>query len=231
MARLPRLCVPGWPHLLVQTAHDRQAAFRDDADRVLFLDLLRDAAATHRVVIHAYGLLDVEVRLLVTPAAADSLSRLMQTIGRRYGSHFNRRHGHVGSLWAGRFRATVIEPERHLLGCMRYAEALAGAADRGTVLERQWSSAAHHLGERADTLVSDHLQYWSLGNTPFEREAAYREISQQALTLEEVSNISAAVSKGWPLGSPAFVARLSAETERRLAPLPRGRPSAKHAQI
>ena len=95
MARLPRLCVPGWPHLLVQTGHDGQAVFRDDADRVLFLDLLREAAATHGVTIHAYGLLDSEVRLLVTPSAADSLSRLIQAIGRRYGSHFNRRHGHV----------------------------------------------------------------------------------------------------------------------------------------
>jgi putative transposase len=226
MARLPRLCVPAWPHLLVQAGHNRQPVFKDDADRTLFLDLLREAAATSGVVIHAYGLLDNEVRLLGTPSAADSLSRMMQAIGRRYGTSFNRRHGHVGSLWEGRFRATVVEPERHLLACMRYAEDLAAGLDLSTGLGRQaWSSAAHHLGGSTDPLIGDHLQYWSLGNTPFEREAAYKGISQQALTQVEITRILNAVLKGWPLGSPDFLDRLSIGTNRRLAPLRRGRPA------
>lgn len=226
MARLPRLCVPGWPHLLVQAGHNRQAVFRDQADRALFLNLLRETAAANGVAIHAYGLLDNEIRLLGTPSAPDSLSRLMQAIGRRYGSYFNRRHDHVGSLWGGRFRATVIEPERHLLACMRYVEDLASGADQGTGLGRDsWSSAAHHLGERVDPIISDHLQYWAQGNTPFEREALYREICQHALTLSEVTQIRNAVMKGWPIGSAEFLNHLATATDRRLLPLPRGRPS------
>ncbi|HET7794119.1 MAG TPA: transposase [Rhizobacter sp.] len=225
MARLPRLCVPGWPHLLTQTGHNRQPVFRDDADRGLFLDLLRESAASAGVVIHAYGLRDNEVRLLVTPNATDSLSRMMQALGRRYGSSFNRRHGHMGSLWEGRFRATVVEPEQHLLSCMRYTEDLGISVDASTQLGHVvWSSAAHHRGERTDPLVGDHLQYWSLGNTPFEREAAYREVLQQALTSQELAQIADAVAKGWPLGSRGFLERLAAATDRRVEPRPRGRP-------
>jgi putative transposase len=210
----------------MQRGHNGQAVFKDDVDRTLFLDLLRQAAGTHEVAIHAYGLLDSEVRLLLTPSTADGLSRLMQAIGRRYGSSFNRRHGHAGSLWEGRFRATVIEPERHLLTCMRYVEAGPAIAFVGTDLGQiAWSSAAHHFGGRTNALVTDHLQYWSLGNTPFEREAAYRELSKQALTFEEESLILNATMKGWPLGTPAFLAKLSSSTERRLLPLPRGRPA------
>jgi putative transposase len=225
MARLSRLCIPGWPHVLVQQGHNRQPVFRDDADRQLFLSLLQAAAGSLGVAVHAYGLLDAEMRLLATPSTGDSLSRLMQTIGRRYGSAFNRRHGHVGSLWEGRFRATVIEPERHLLDCMRYVEDVSANAEQGTALGRTlWSSAAHHLGMRADAIVTDHLEYWSLGNTPFEREAAYRELAQQALTSKESALIQDAARKGWPLGSPGFLAKLSASTPRRLTPMARGRP-------
>lgn len=225
MARLTRLCVPGWPHLLLQAGHNRQSVFLDDADRQLFIELLQSAASTHGVAIHAYALLDNEVRLLATPTGSDSLSLMMQAVGRRYGSSFNRRHAHTGSLWEGRFRATVIEPERHLLACMRYIDQALPDDVQGTGLEQQaWSSAAHHLGERVDPLVNDHLLYWSLGNTPFEREAAYRALLQHALTPVEVVSISDAVKKGWPLGSAGFLAQLSGSTARRLAPLPRGRP-------
>jgi len=225
MARLTRLCVPGWPHLLLQSGHNRQPVFQDDADRQLFVRLLQSAASAHGVAIHAYALLDGEVRLLATPAGEGSLSRMMQAVGRRYGSSFNRRHAHTGSLWDGRFRATVIEPERHLLACMVYIDQAAAGVDGGPVLgQRAWSSAPHHLGERVDPLVSDHVLYWSLGNTPFEREAAYRELLQQALTPPELSLISDAVRKGWPLGSEGFLAKLSSSTTRRLTPLPRGRP-------
>jgi putative transposase len=211
--------------LLVQLGHNRQPVFKDDIDRRLFLDLLREAAMSHGVAIHAYALLDNEVRMLATPSTGDSLSRMMQAIGRRYGGSFNRRHGHAGSLWEGRFKAATIEPERHLLACMRYVEELSAGTSDGMNLGRvPWSSAPHHFGEQADPLVSDHLQYWSLGNTPFEREANYKDLSQQALTSEELALISSAVRKGWPLGSPTFLEQLSASTERRLAPLPRGRP-------
>jgi putative transposase len=228
MARLPRLCVPGWPHLLIQLGHGHQAVFRDDVDRRLFLDLLREAAITHGVAIHAYALRDGEVRLLGTPSKLDSLSRMMQAIGRRYGSNFNRRHAHIGSLWEGRFRATVIEPERHLLTCMRYVERPL-SEESGAELA-PWSSAPHHLGERSDPCVSDHREYWLLGNTPFDREATYRELSQRALTSVELNLISDAALKGWPLGSPSFLDKLSGSTDRRLAPLPRGRPVKTHGK-
>jgi putative transposase len=175
------------------------------------------------VQIHAYALLDHEVRLLATPPAADGLSKLVQSIGRRYVIRFNRRHHRSGSLWEGRFRATVVEPEQHLLTCMLYVEGgVAGTttASSGGV----WSSAPHHLGAKVDPLLSEPAQYWALGNTPFEREAAYRQLHEQALTEPQLVEVQAALNSGWPLGGERFRTTLEASTSRRLEPLPRGRP-------
>jgi putative transposase len=222
MARLPRLCVPGWPHLVLQQGHNREPAFRDDADRALFRQLLHEAAPAHGVQVHAYGLQDGEVRLLITPSAADALSGMMQAIGRRYVASFNRRHGRSGALWDGRFRGTVVEPRQHLLPCMLFVEGLVSGDDDPT--HAPWSSAAHHLGLRTESWITDPPQFWSLGNTPFEREAAYRLLVKQALTETELRRIATAVMTGWPLGDEAFVATLAENTPRRLAPLARGRP-------
>lgn len=223
MARLTRLCIPGWPHVVLHRGHNRQPVFRDDADRARFRDILQQAAADQRVAIHAYALLTDEVRLLLTPSTADGLSRLMQAVGRRYGVAFNQRHGHRGSVWEGRFRATVIEPATQLLAAMRYVEGLLNHSADPAAEASPWSSAPHHLGQRRDTIVSDHLLYWSLGNTPFDREQAYRALAAQGLAEREARAIADAAEKGWPLGSKSFLDELASVTERRLTPANRGR--------
>jgi putative transposase len=214
MARLSRLRLGGLPHLLVQRGHNGQPVFVDAADKALFIELLTESVRTHQVALHAYALLDHEIRLLLTPTEAEGLSRLMQSIGRRYGGAFNRRHGRTGSLWDGRFRATVIEPEQHLLQAMRWLDG-----------EGIHNSRAHHVGERPDPAITHHPHFWTLGNTPFDREMAYRQLLGVALTPAQSSQLAEAVQKGWPLGGEAFLARLQQLTERRLAPLPRGRPA------
>lgn len=224
MARLPRLSVGDMPHLVVQRGHVAQPVFRDDVDRALYARLLGEAARAEGVAIHAYALRDGEVRLLATPSTATALGRLMQTLGRRYGTAFNRRHGRRGSLWEGRFRATVIDAERHLLLATLFVEedtpptpGQGGAAAH--------SSLAHHLGARHDPLVSDHPVFWRLGNTPFERDLAYLGRVRQGLSQAERNDLVRAVEKGWPLGSSAFLAELATRTARRLEPLKRGRPA------
>jgi putative transposase len=217
MARLPRLSVAGWPHVVIHRSHNRQPVFRDDDDRRQFRQMLLEVARAHPLAVHAYGWSDTELRLLLTPAEPEALSRLMQSLGRRYGAYFNRRHGHTGGLWDGRFRATAIDPEQHLLSCMCFVESVAGEAST-------WCSAPHHLGRNSDGVVIDHARYWGLGNTPFEREAAYARLCATSETAD-ASAIEQAVLKGWPLGGERFLAELGGNTTRRLAPLPRGRPA------
>lgn len=232
MARLPRLSVAGLPHLVEQCGHNGQPVFLDTDDRAAYRVALAEAAVACGVTVHAYCLDAGRVLILATPRDADGLSRTMQRLGRRYTAEFNRRHGRSGTLWAGRFRATVIEAERHLVEVMCHVEsdaAMAGDADAPARDRR--SSAAHHLGLAVDPLVSDHACFWALGNTPFDRHAAYRLLVLQPLPAAQRQRFDDAVRKGWAIGSPAFLAALAAATRRRLQPLAPGRPRRARAVV
>jgi putative transposase len=228
MARLARLAIAGEPHLLVQRAHGGQPVLRVDDDRRRYLECLREAAAHHGLLIHGYALLPDQVWMLATPRSDDALGRTLQALGRRFGADYNRRHGRTGALWEGRFRSTVLDATAYFLHCLRHVESAPlrmGLAEHPGAYA--WSSAVHHLGLRRDPLVIEHAAYWAVGNTPFERQAAYQAWLSEVPSAAMVDRINSASIKGWPLGSADYVAKLTGRTQRRLIPLQAGRPTAK----
>jgi putative transposase len=225
MARLPRLILPNQPHHIILRGNNRQAIFFSDLDRQQLLATLAESATQYRVAIHAYVLMDNHLHLLATPPTADALSRMMQSLGRRYVGWFNARHQRSGTLWEGRFRAGLIEGERHLLACMRYIELNPVRAGLCTdAAHWPWSSVAHHLGQGRNALITEHEMYWSLGNTPFEREHAYREFLEQGVPSSEQADFTDAVLRGRPVGSEAFLKPLAVDHAAVVTRRPRGRP-------
>ena len=122
MARLPRLYLPDQPLHVIQRGNNRDLIFAADADYQFYLRCLQEAADTHALTVHAYVLMTNHVHLLVTPATESSLSKTLQSIGRRYVQYFNFTYQRTGTLWEGRYKSTLIDSERYLLTCMRYIE-------------------------------------------------------------------------------------------------------------
>ena len=225
MARLARLYVPDQPQHVILRGLSQQTAFSDEADFALFIDTLRSAARDNHLAVHAYTLMPDSVHLLVTPLDETSLPKTMQAVGRRYVAYFNRRHGRRGTLWDGRYRATVIEGERYFLLASRVVEMSPVRAGLVNAPEDyRWSSYRHHIGLTLDSLITDHPLYWSLGNTPFERQRAYRELCEQPLDEREANRLLQATLKGWVLGSDSYREWAGRAANRRVSPLPRGRP-------
>ena len=225
MARQPRLILPHEPHLIVQRGNDNQLIFRDDEDHRRFLEWLRESAKFYRVAIHAYVLMPNHLHVLATPSDEDGLAAMMQKVGRLYVPWFNNKYGRSGTLFQGRFRTSVIDPDAYFLACIRYIE-LNPLRNQLAFdpLDYPWSSYAHHAGVRPDPLITDHAKYWELGNTPFQREAAFIELAGQGMSGQELDTINAAVLKGAPLGSHAFKVALEHKTKRQILPAKRGRP-------
>lgn len=119
----------------------------------------------------------------------------------------------------------MIEAARYLLDGMAFIEqhALRAGAVQHFAEDRR-SSVGHHLGLRVDLLIQDHPLYWALGNTPFEREAAWRRRLELGLSQRQVSELSSATHKGWALGSDDFLQKVQGVLGRHVQPKPRGRP-------
>lgn len=226
MARLPRLNMPGLPHHLVQRGNNQQPVFAGVDDYSFFSSLMEESARACGVAVHAYVWLPNQMQLLATPESEDGLPKLMQAVGRRYVRRFNDKTGRSGTLWEGRYRSTVLQPERHLLPCMALVDtAPVQAGEVGEPRDYAWSSHGHYIGLRNDRLVTPHALFWTLGNTPFAREAAYAELVQTGLPADERRLLSDAVLRGWALGDVEFVADLQKKTERRVSKMTAGRPS------
>lgn len=225
MARLPRLVIPHQPHHLIQRGNDRQLIAREPEDYQRFLGWLKDSAKECQVAIHAYVVMPNHLHLLASPADATGLAQMMQRLGRYYVPWFNHKYQRYGGLFQGRFKTSVIDSERYFLQCSQYVDLNpVRAAMVADPLEYPWSSYAHHAGVRIDPLVTEHRLYWALGNTPFQREAAYKALLESALTVQQIAFINLALLKGWPLGSDAFKADLETRAKRQVLPAKRGRP-------
>ncbi len=225
MARLPRLTVPGYPHHIVQRGNNRQAIFGGMADYDMLLALLGEHARAFGVALHAYVLMGNHFHLLATPESADAMPKMMQAVGRRYVRYFNDSQGRSGTLWEGRYKSTLIQTERYLLACMAYIDlnpVRAGICADARAY--RWSSHAHYIGLKNDPLVTPHALYWTLGNTPFAREATYAEMVQAGIAQETRDALTDSVLSGWALGEPDYVADLQKQTERRISKTRAGRP-------
>jgi putative transposase len=228
MARQARWSLPGQPHHLLVRGNNRQPIFEDDEDRQSLLVHLGSGLREHGVALHAYVLMPNHLHLLATPATDGALGRVVQGLGRRYVGGFNRRHGRSGTLWEGRYRAHLVGPDA-VLRCMRFIELNPQrngvAAD---FLDHEWSSIAHHLGVARNPLITDPSAYWQLGNTPFDREAAYRGWLEQGVGDTDKNEIRRHLVSGRPLGNAAYLHGLEQATQRSLALRPRGRPRKVH---
>ncbi|WP_036171202.1 transposase [Massilia sp. 9096] len=232
MARQPRLILPNQPHLVIQRGNDNQHIFRDEEDHERFLGWLKECARFYKVAVHAYVLMPSHVIVLATPADEDGLALMMQKVGRYYVPWFNNKHGRSGTLFQGRFRTAIVDAVHYMLACSRHIELAPVRAQLAAgALDYRWSSYAHHAGARSDALITDHMLYWGLGNTPFQREAAYTALVEQGQNSEELTLIDTALAKGAPVGSRAFMAELEKKTQRRILPAKRGRPAKAAAPV
>jgi putative transposase len=119
MARPLRLEHAGALWHVTSRGNERRAIFRDDRDRNLFLAVLAESIDLYAWRLHAYVLMGNHYHLLLeTPEP--NLSRGMHRINAVYSQSFNRRYERAGHLMQGRFKAILVEKERHLLELVRY---------------------------------------------------------------------------------------------------------------
>ncbi len=225
MPRPPRFNLVDVPQHVIQRGNNRQGTFFKDSDFQHYLECLKAAADKYSCAVHAYVLMSNHVHLLMTPRAPNAVSKVMQSLGRRYVRYVNDTYRRTGTLWEGRHGAGLVDSERYLLACYRYIEMnpvrarlVKDAADY------PWSSHRHHARGEYSGLIVDHPVYEALGASAGERRAAYRELFRDPMEDGLLHDIRPSVNRSWVLGRERFKDEIEAALRRRVRPAKRGRP-------
>lgn len=227
MARLPRFVLPGHPQHIIIRGNNREAVFNADEDYRFFLDKLCDAAKKHQCEIHAYVLMTNHIHLLATPHAENGISKMMQMLGRYYVQYYNYTNKRSGTLWEGRYKASLIDSEAYALLCYRYIELNPVRADMVKhPSEYPWSSyRANALGVAdvlTPNLITPHQMYYALGQDELTRQARYRDLFIGQIDEISLSQMREATNKAWVLGSDHFKQKIAVQLNRRTDKLGKG---------
>tara|TARA_B100001059_G_C17720503_1_gene520453 strand:+ start:372 stop:1109 length:738 start_codon:yes stop_codon:yes gene_type:complete len=210
MARLPRIFVQGCSYHIVQRGNNREPCFYTEQDYATYLTYLKESAESCDVAIHAYVLMTNHVHMLVTPMDDGDISRMMQSLGRKYVRYFNSAHQRTGTLWEGRFKSSVIETERYLLTVYRYIElnpVRACMVDHAS--EYPWSSFQYNGAGREVKLITPHNEYLKLDENSEKRQEAYRNLFQGLMPELDLEEIREALQKDWVLGDDRFKRKIA----------------------
>ncbi len=147
------------------------------------------------------------VHLLVTPHLESSIGKMVQMVGRYYVQYFNYCYRRTGTLWEGRYKASLIDSERYLLTCMRYIELnpvrATNMVDHPS--DYQWSSYAYNAVGAENDLLTPHPEYRNLGKTDVERQSAYRHLFRAQIPNRALEEIREAINRSNALGSDQYI--------------------------
>ncbi len=87
--------------------------FRDDEDKIYFINLLRQQKIKSKLTFYGYVLLPKQYSFLMK-TAIDNLSKSMHQIKSGYANYFNRRHNRKNKLFKDRYSCFVIEKKNYL---------------------------------------------------------------------------------------------------------------------
>ena len=225
MPRRPRTHLDDVPLHIVQRGHNRETCFFAEEDYYAYLHWLGEALKENGCVLHAYALMTNHVHLLITPKKAESVPKLVISLGRCYVQYVNTTYRRTGTLWDSRYKSSLIQAETYLLECMRYIELnpVRAAMVEDPAHYRWTSYRANGLGQ-SDALISPHALYVALGRTVTARQEACRALSRAHLDQSAIDDIRLALNQNQPLGNERFYARIEKLTGVRREARPRGRP-------
>lgn len=227
MARQARLFIPACPMLIELHGVGPLPVFKTREAYRLFRDRLPRSALEENVDVHAYCICPSQVALLVSAGQATQPGRFIQNLNRHFSPGIRLiQHISTASIWEPRFKSAVIQPGARSLKASLYVELLAQRLGQTPdVLSYPWSSFASHAGAATEPWVCDLPEYWNLGNTPFERQVAYRQLAENGYPQAEQQDLERCVQKGWLWADEAFAAQAQEQANRPVRPRPRGRPA------
>lgn len=225
MPRKPRFVIKGVHQHVIQRGNNQEPCFFADMDYRRYLDTLQTALEANDCVLHAYVLMTNHVHLLITPFGDHGVSHTMQDLGRKYVTYINRTYKRTGTLWEGRYKASLVDSEAYLLTCMRYIELNPIRACMVTHPgDYKWSSYQTNAQGKADSIITPHPLYLGLDADPVSRLFTYRELFRHHLDRDTLHDIRDSLNQELVLGRDDFKDKIEATLQRQTRRGQDGRP-------
>ena len=215
MSRPLRVEFAGAVYHVTSRGDRREDIFADDVDRATLRAVLGQALERFDAQALSYCLMGNHYHFVLHTRQAN-LSRLMRHVNGVYTQRFNRRHGAVGHLFQGRFKAILVDRDSYLLAVCRYVELnpvragmVAQAADWA------WSSYRAHVGAEPapDWLDTTGLHANLLGRAcrdPVDRRRAAARYAALVAAGRDVPLWDEGLRQQIYLGDEGFAARMLA---------------------
>jgi REP element-mobilizing transposase RayT len=184
MPRKARLDVPGALHHIMVRGIDQVKIFRDDEDKVRFLERLGQNVEEGKGSVYAWALMDNHVHILFK-SGKDGISTVMRKLLTWYAQYFNRRHRRTGHLFENRYKSILCDEDNYLLALIRYIHLNPVRANLVTRLEQldnyPWSGHRSLIGKAIHPWMDVHHVLSEFGTTSSKAVKEYRLFMQEGL--------------------------------------------------
>ncbi|MEW6584507.1 MAG: transposase [Nitrospirota bacterium] len=187
MARPLRIEYDGALYHVTSRGNARKPIFKDEEDRVMFLEILGNVNKRYNWLCHAYCLMNNHYHMVIeTPDG--NLSKGMRQLNGVYTQQFNRKHKRVGHIFQGRYKAVLIEKESHLLEVCRYV-VLNPVRAKAVKKPEEWKWSSYRATAGMEPSPSCLTTEWILGQFGVKRAVAerkYREFVDAGIGAEPI---------------------------------------------
>lgn len=119
MARPLRIEFPGAVYHITSRGDGKEDIYLEDNDRYLWLEIFGSVCKRMKWYCHAYCLMTNHYHTVIETTEAN-LSLGMRQLNGVYTQSFKHRHGRVGHVFQGRYKAILVDKEGYLLELCRY---------------------------------------------------------------------------------------------------------------
>lgn len=187
MAYLPRyqIVYDGCTFHVTWQCHNKDWLLQSDEMKQIYYDLLLKYKDRYDVKIYSYNFMSNHPHISGTMASKEHFSSFFRIVNNLFARKYNRIHKRRGQVVMDRFKSPVIQTDHDLLRVMIYIDL--NPVRAGMVKHPRkhgWTSYHYYACGEEDQLIDPAPTYLELGNTPKDRQAAYRKMVEGVLISE-----------------------------------------------
>lgn len=200
-----RISVEGFTYHITVRGNGRSNIFLENRDFLRILKRLKEYKEKLNFSLYTYVLMPNHFHLLLEPTDKGTITKIMQTVNTAYTMYFNKKFGHVGHVFQGRFHSFIVEKESYLLEVSRYIHL--NPVRAGLVKSPEdylWSSYRTYIGMEKNPLVDTKLILELFSQTQEKQGIKYKEFVEAEI-IKPTFHLWENISLKQFLGSSEFI--------------------------